>query len=67
MKFSDINDAIKRANATQYGLAASVFTNNVEKYLKVVNEFEAGLIAVNGHDIGYAVTYFLYRFFIKIL
>jgi len=39
LKFSDINDAIKRANATEYGLAASVFTTNIEKYLKVVNEF----------------------------
>lgn len=61
MKFSDINEAIKRANATQYGLAASVFTNNIEKYLKVVNEFEAGLIAVNGHDIGYAVFYIIIK------
>ena len=34
MKFRDMDEIIERANLTEYGLAASVFTKDVEKVRK---------------------------------
>lgn len=41
MKFSDVNEVIERANNTTYGLAASVFTKDLDK----ANMFAQGLRA----------------------
>lgn len=43
-KFSDIDEVISRANKNMYGLAASVFTRDVEKSLKVSHELRAGTV-----------------------
>ena len=43
MKFSNIDEVIKRANDTCYGLAAGILTNNIENYLKLANAVKAGL------------------------
>jgi len=50
-KFSDINDALKRANATSYGLAAGIFCNDINKVFPLVNALEAGSVWVNCFDI----------------
>jgi len=54
LKFSNIDDAIKKANNTVYGLAASVQTGNVENFLKLTNGIQAGTIYVNCYDVFYA-------------
>lgn len=41
MKFSDVSEVIERANNTSYGLAASVFTKDLDK----ANMFAQGLRA----------------------
>ena len=46
-KFSDIEEAIDRANNTQYGLAAAVFTQDINKALHVSNAIRAGQVYVN--------------------
>lgn len=50
-KFSDLAEAIKRANASSYGLAAGVVSNNINEVLKVAHSVEAGSVWVNCYEI----------------
>jgi len=45
--FTDEADAIRIANATQYGLAAAVWTRDIFKAFRVVKSLEAGIVWVN--------------------
>ncbi|MFI5758903.1 aldehyde dehydrogenase family protein [Streptomyces sp. NPDC051569] len=45
--FDDEADAIARANATEFGLAASVWTRDVDRPLRVGRELEAGTVWAN--------------------
>jgi len=45
--FDDEADAIARANASEYGLGAAVFTRDLEKAHRVAAEIEAGMVWVN--------------------
>lgn len=44
---NDVEEAIKVANNTQYGLQAGVYTENIHKGLKCVEEIEAGTVWIN--------------------
>jgi len=50
IKFSDIDEVIKRGNNTTFGLAAGVLTNDYNKAMKVVNSIDAGSVWVNCYD-----------------
>ena len=43
-KFKDINEVIERANKTTYGLAAAVFTKDINKALTIANSLQAGTV-----------------------
>ncbi|MGB3448062.1 MAG: aldehyde dehydrogenase family protein [Xanthobacteraceae bacterium] len=43
------DDVIRRANATNYGLGASVWPSNSERAHKVANQIEAGTVWINKH------------------
>ncbi|MEU5402421.1 aldehyde dehydrogenase family protein [Streptomyces sp. NPDC005963] len=45
--FDDENDAIHRANATEYGLAASIWTRDVDRPLRIARELDAGTVWTN--------------------
>lgn len=47
VKFSSEEEVIKEANDTQYGLAASVFTKDIDRAFRVANKFQAGTCWVN--------------------
>ncbi|HJQ17111.1 MAG TPA: aldehyde dehydrogenase family protein [Allosphingosinicella sp.] len=47
LKFNDIEDVIARANATEYGLAASVWGKDVKTARKIAERIEAGTVWVN--------------------
>lgn len=49
-KFKDLKEVIKRSNATTYGLAAGVFTNDINLVLKVAHSLQAGTVWVNCYD-----------------
>ena len=49
MKFSDVEDAIRRANDTRYGLSASVWTNDLERGKAIAERLEVGTAWVNQH------------------
>ncbi len=45
--FDDPEDVLARANGTEYGLAASVWTNNLKVGLDLAHRLEAGLVQIN--------------------
>lgn len=47
MKFTDLDDAIKRANDTTYGLAAGICTRDIGKAIGVAKQLKAGTIWIN--------------------
>lgn len=51
MKFKELNDALKRANNTSYGLAAGIYCNDINKVLPLAHALEAGSVWVNCYEI----------------
>ncbi|MCJ1450261.1 hypothetical protein MMC28_000590 [Mycoblastus sanguinarius] len=47
LTYESVEEAIKRANATPLGLAAGVFTNDLDMAHKVISKLEAGITWVN--------------------
>ena len=47
IRVNGVDDAIKMANDTEYGLQAGVFTENYYSAMKCANEIEAGTVFVN--------------------
>jgi aldehyde dehydrogenase (NAD+) len=50
LKFKTVDEVIQRANDSDYGLAASVFTNDLDKAIVVSNGLRAGSVWVNTYD-----------------
>jgi len=48
MPFADEDDAVRRANDSDYGLVASVWSGDLARGLRVAERLEAGQVAVNG-------------------
>jgi acyl-CoA reductase-like NAD-dependent aldehyde dehydrogenase len=49
IKYSDIDDAVSRANASPFGLGASVWSADAEQALAVAARLDAGTVWVNQH------------------
>ncbi|QEH81858.1 aldehyde dehydrogenase family protein [Sphingomonas sp. C8-2] len=47
LKFRDIDDVIARANDTQYGLAASVWSKDLKRARAIAERLEAGTVWIN--------------------
>lgn len=47
LKFRDESDVIQRANDTEYGLAAGVFTQDLSRASRVINKLQAGICWIN--------------------
>jgi acyl-CoA reductase-like NAD-dependent aldehyde dehydrogenase len=53
LRYSDIDDAIARANDTDFGLGGSVWSSDRERAFKVAARINAGTVWVNKHlDMG---------------
>jgi len=50
-KFKELEEAVRRSNASSYGLAAGIYSNDINKVLKVANSLEAGTVWVNCYEI----------------
>ncbi|MCX2934319.1 aldehyde dehydrogenase family protein [Mycobacterium sp. CVI_P3] len=50
MKCSDVEEAVRRANDSPYGLASSVWSRDVEKAIAIGSQIEAGTTWVNSHN-----------------
>jgi len=51
MPFSDVDDLVKKANDTQYGLAAAVWTRDIKKAHRVASEIRAGTVWINCYGV----------------
>ncbi|WP_226527972.1 NAD-dependent succinate-semialdehyde dehydrogenase [Metabacillus niabensis] len=45
--FETIEEVVKRANQSPYGLAAYVFTQNISKGIRIVEDLEYGIVGLN--------------------
>ena len=50
LPFDDEADAIGLANATEYGLSGSIWTENLSRAIRVTRAVEAGNLSVNSHS-----------------
>jgi aldehyde dehydrogenase (NAD+) len=51
IEFADIDEAIARANDSQYGLAAAVWTRDIKKAHYVARKLQAGTVWINTYNI----------------
>lgn len=49
LKFTDDEDALTRANATPFGLGASVWSSNPDRAYALASRMEAGMVGINRH------------------
>merc|ERR1712226_255538 len=57
-KFKTMEEVVKRANDTQYGLGGAVFTKDVDKAYTVASSIDAGTVWINCYNAGEANTPF---------
>jgi len=51
MKFKTIDEVVKRANSSNYGLAAGVITKSLDNAISLSNGLRAGTVWVNCYDV----------------
>jgi alpha-ketoglutaric semialdehyde dehydrogenase len=47
-----LDEALDAANSTQYGLSLSIYTNDLRKAFRAINELHSGIVYVNAPTIG---------------
>jgi len=51
LTYRDLDDAVQRANATEYGLGASVWSSDIDRATDVAERLDAGSVWVNQHPV----------------
>jgi acyl-CoA reductase-like NAD-dependent aldehyde dehydrogenase len=51
IRFSDADDAVEKANATVYGLAAAVWTKDISKAHRIARSIKAGTVWINTYNL----------------
>jgi acyl-CoA reductase-like NAD-dependent aldehyde dehydrogenase len=49
LRYSKVDDAIARANDTEFGLGGSVWSNNPERAFAVASQINSGTVWINRH------------------
>ncbi len=57
--FSDLDEAIARANDTPYGLSAGIWTQDVSRAHAVARRLKAGMVSINEYPVTFPQTPFL--------
>jgi (Z)-2-((N-methylformamido)methylene)-5-hydroxybutyrolactone dehydrogenase len=52
LRFSSEEDVVRIANDTTFGLAASVWTKNTTRGIRLANKIQAGTVWINDHQKG---------------
>ena len=59
IKFTDVEDAITRANASSYALGASIWTPDIDLGNEIAGRLESGMVWVNDHGSAFVTTPFV--------
>ena len=51
LKFKDVDEVVQRANTTDYGLAAAVWTRDIKKAHTIADRIRAGTVWINCYDV----------------
>jgi aldehyde dehydrogenase (NAD+) len=51
-RFSDLDEALRRANAVRFGLSAAIFTSSLAASRQFARTIEAGIVRINGQTAG---------------
>jgi len=54
LKWDDEEEVVKAANNVEYGLTAAVWTRNIDKAFRTINQLEAGFTWINGSSSHFA-------------
>ncbi len=57
--FSDLDDAVERANDTPYGLSAGIWTQDLGKAHALARRIQAGIVSINEYPVTFPQTPFL--------
>jgi acyl-CoA reductase-like NAD-dependent aldehyde dehydrogenase len=58
LKYSTIDEVIARANASEYGLGATVWAKDIDRAVEVAKRLETGTVWINKHlDLPPSVPY----------
>jgi aldehyde dehydrogenase (NAD+) len=49
--FTDEDEAVRIANDTQYGLAATVWTSDIKRAMRITKAIRAGTVGINGYQL----------------
>jgi aldehyde dehydrogenase (NAD+) len=52
MRVSDFDEAMKTANAVEYGLTSSIFTQDLNRAFRYIDKIEAGMVHINRPTLG---------------
>lgn len=47
LKFTDVDDVIRRANDTEYGLSGAVWSNDVDQAMRIAHRLDTGTVWIN--------------------
>jgi len=62
LKFDTIDEVVRRANNTIYGLSAAVYTQDINKANYVANQLKSGTVWINCHNVlSYAIPFGGYK------
>lgn len=56
LPYEDLDEVVRRANDTPYGLAAAVWTEDVRQGIKLAEKLKAGTVWINGYNLLDAVS-----------
>jgi aldehyde dehydrogenase (NAD+) len=51
LRFKDVDEVVRRANTTDYGLAAAVWTRDIKKAHTIAEQIRAGTVWINCYDV----------------
>ncbi len=49
--FADEDEAVRIANDTEYGLAATVWTSDIKRAMRMTKAIRAGTVGINGYQL----------------